>query len=220
MVNTFLIQEDIAQGQRVEDFLVEVYSNGAWQYAAEGTTVGYKRLLRFSDCQPEKIRVTIRGTRATANITNIGLYYAEPLQDKDARVRISQVKTEEWKAVGTDAAAAFDGDTKTAWTADGLTPLVVDMGKEEAVAGFCYAPVAAEDLTGTIYKYNFYISTDGENWTKCDTNGEFSNIMHNPVPYFVRFGKTYNARYFKLEPTSEINAAQKTTIGDVGVLLK
>ena len=220
MVNTFLIQEDIAQGQRVEDFLVEVYSNGAWQYAAEGTTVGYKRMLRFSDCQPEKIRVTIRGARATANISNVGLYYAEPLQDKGARVRMSHVKTEEWKAVGADAAAAFDGNAETAWKADGLTALVVDMGKEEAMAGFCYAPVAAEDLTGTIYKYNFYVSTDGENWTKCDTNGEFSNIMHNPVPYFVRFGKTYNARYFKLEPTSEINAAEKTTIGDIGILLK
>ena len=220
MVNTFLIQEDIAQGQRIEDFLVEVYSNGAWQYATEGTTVGYKRLLRFSDCLPEKIRVTIRGTRATANISNVGLYYAEPLQEKGAKVRISHVKTEEWKAVGTDAAAAFDGDSKTAWKAEGLTPLVVDMGKEEAIAGFCYAPVAEEDLSGTIYKYNFYVSTDGQNWTKCDTNGEFSNIMHNPVPYFVRFGKTYNARYFKLEPTSEINAAQKTSIGDVGILLK
>ena len=220
MVNTFLIQEDIAQGQRVEDFLVEVYSNGAWQYATEGTTVGYKRLLRFSDCQPEKIRVTLRGARATANISNVGLYYAEPLQDKDAKVKLSHVETEGWKAVGADAAVAFDGNTATAWKADGLTALVVDMGKEENIAGFCYAPVASEDLTGTIYKYNFYISTDGQNWTKCDTNGEFSNIMHNPVPYFVRFGKTYNARYFKLEPTSEINAAQKTTIGDVGILLK
>ena len=220
MVNTFLIQEDIAQGQRVEDFLVEVYSNGAWQYAAEGTTVGYKRLLRFSDCQPEKIRVTIRGTRATANITNIGLYYAEPLQDKDAKVGISQVKTEGWKAVGADAATAFDGDINTAWKADRLTALVVDMGQEEAIAGFCYAPAANEDLTGTIYKYNFYVSTDGENWIKCDTNGEFSNIMHNPVPYYVRFGKTYQARYFKLEPLAEINAADKTSIGDIGVLLK
>ena len=220
MVNTFLIQEDITQGQRVEDFLVEVYSNGAWQYAAEGTTVGYKRMLRFSDCQPKKIRVTIRESRGVANISNVGLYYAEPLQDKDAKVRMSHVKTEGWKAVGADAAAAFDGKSETAWQADGLTALVVDMGKEENIAGFCYAPVAAEDLTGTIYKYNFYVSTDGQNWTKCDTNGEFSNIMHNPVPYFVRFGKTYNARYFKLEPTSEINAAQKTTIGDVGVLLK
>ena len=220
MVNTFLIQEDIAKGQRVEDFLVEVYSNGAWQYAAEGTTVGYKRLLRFSDCTPEKIRVTIRSTRATANITNVGLYYAEPLQDEGAKVRISHVKTDEWKAVGADAAAAFDGNQETAWTAEGLIPLVVDMGKEEAVAGFCYAPVAGEDLSGTIYKYNFYISTDGQNWTKCDTNGEFSNIMHNPVPYFVRFGKTYNARYFKLEPVSEINAASKTSVGDIGILLK
>ena len=219
-VNTFLIQEDIAQGQRVEDFLVEVYSNGAWQYATEGTTVGYKRLLRFSDCQPEKIRVTVRGARAIANISNIGLYYAEPLQDKDAKVKLSDVKTEAWKAVGADATTAFDGNNETAWKTDGLTALVVDMGKEESIAGFCYAPVADEDLTGTIYKYNFYVSTDGQNWTKCDTNGEFSNIMHNPVPYFVRFGKTYNARYFKLEPTSEINGAQKTSIGDVGILLK
>ena len=220
MVNTFLIQEDIAQGQRVEDFLVEAYSNGTWQYATEGTTVGYKRLLRFSDCQPEKIRVTLRGARGTANISNVGLYYAEPLQDKDAKVNLSHIETEGWKAVGTDAAVAFDGNAETAWKADGLTALVVDMGKEENIAGFCYAPIASEDLTGTIYKYNFYISTDGQNWTKCDTNGEFSNIMHNPVPYFVRFGKTYNARYFKLEPTSEINAKQKTTIGDIGILLK
>ena len=220
MVNTFLIQEDITKGQRVEDFLVEVYSNGAWQYATEGTTIGYKRLLRFSDCQPEKVRVTIRGARATANISNVGLYYAEPLQDKNARVRLSDVNTSEWKAVGADAAQAFDGNTATAWTTDGLSALVVDMGKEESVAGFCYAPIAAEDLSGTIYKYNFYVSTDGQNWTKCNTNGEFSNIMHNPVPYFVRFGKTYQARYFKLEPISEIKSAQKTTIGEIGILVK
>jgi alpha-L-fucosidase len=220
MVNTFLIQEDITKGQRVEDFLVEVYSNGAWQYATEGTTIGYKRLLRFSDCQPEKVRVTIRGARATANISNVGLYYAEPLQDKNARVRLSDVNTSEWKAVGADAAQAFDGNTATAWTTDGLSALVVDMGKEESVAGFCYAPITAEDLSGTIYKYNFYVSTDGQNWTKCNTNGEFSNIMHNPVPYFVRFGKNYQARYFKLEPISEIKSAQKTTIGEIGILVK
>lgn len=220
MVNTFLIQEDITKGQRVEDFLVEVYSNGAWQYATEGTTIGYKRLLRFSDCQPEKVRVTIRGARATANISNVGLYYAEPLQDKNVRVRLSDVNTSEWKAVGADAAQALDGNTTTAWTTDGLSALVVDMGKEESVAGFCYAPIAAEDLSGTIYKYNFYVSTDGQNWTKCNTNGEFSNIMHNPVPYFVRFGKNYQARYFKLEPISEIKSSQKTTIGEIGILVK
>lgn len=220
LVNTFLIQEDIAQGQRMEDFLVEVYVNGAWQYAAEGTTVGYKRLLRFSDCRPEKVRVTVRGARGVANISKVGLYYAEPLQEENANVKLSDVKTDGWKTVGVDAFAAIDGNRNTAWKAEGLVPLVVDMGKEETISGFCYAPVAGEDLSGTIYKYHFYVSTDGQNWTECDASGEFSNIMHNPIPYFVRFGKTYTARYFKLEPVSEINAASKTCVGDVGVLLK
>ena len=55
---------------------------------------------------------------------------------------------------------------------------------------------------------------------KCDATGEFSNIMHNPVPYFVRFGKTYPARYFKLEPVAEINSKAATAVGEVGVLLK
>ena len=220
LVNTFLIQEDIAQGQRVEDFLVEVYNNGAWQYAADGTTIGYKRLLRFSDCQPEKIRVTIRGSRGVANIKNVGLYYAEPLQEKNAKVRLNDVSAEGWKTIGAEASASIDGDRKTAWKAEGLTPLVIDMGKEEAIAGFCYAPVEAEDLAGTIFKYRFYVSSDGQNWTECNATGEFSNIMHNPIPYYVRFGKTYNARYFKLEPVREINSMQQTSVGEVGILLK
>ena len=44
--------------------------------------------------------------------------------------------------------------------------------------------------------------------------------MHNPVPYFVRFGKSYNARYFRLEPTREINNRAFTAVGEIGVLLK
>ena len=177
-------------------------------------------MLRFSDCQPEKIRVTIRGSRGVANIKNVGLYYAEPLQEKNAKVRLNDVSAEGWKTIGAEASAAIDGDRKTAWKAEGLTPLVIDMGKEEAIAGFCYAPVEAEDLAGTIFKYRFYVSSDGQNWTECNATGEFSNIMHNPIPYYVRFGKTYNARYFKLEPVREIHSMQQTSVGEVGILLK
>lgn len=139
--------------------------------------------------------------------------------DKGAKVTLSDVPTEGWKTVGSDAPAAIDGKQETVWKADALTPVIVDMGKEVEVAGFSYAPTLEEDLTGTIYKYNFYVSPDGKNWTKCDAAGEFSNIMHNPVPYFVRFGKKYTARYFKLEPTAEINGKPVTVIGEVGILL-
>lgn len=222
LVNAFMIQEDISKGQRVESFLVEAYKDGSWIHMAEGTTVGYKRLVRFSDTRPERIRVTIRSARGVANVAAVGLFYAEPLADKNEEVQLSDVPVDGWQVVGgnADSRKAIDGDRKTVWRASALTPLVVDMGDKVEVSGFSYAPSIGEDLTGTIYKYAFYVSFDGQSWTKCEASGEFSNIMHNPVPYFVRFGKTYPARYFKLEPLSEINNKNVVTVGEVGILIK
>ena len=222
LVNALMIQEDISKGQRIESFLVEAYKDGAWIHLAEGTTVGYKRLVRFSDTRPDRIRVTIRSARGIANVSAVGLFYAEPLADKSEEVQLSDIPVTEWKVVGgnADSRLAIDGDRKTVWRASALTPLVVDMGHEVSVKGFSYASSLEEDLTGTIYKYAFYISLDGQSWTKCEASGEFSNIMHNPVPYFVRFGKTYPARYFKLEPISEINNKNAVTVGEVGILTR
>ena len=222
LVNAFMIQEDISKGQRVESFLVEAYKDGSWIHMAEGTTVGYKRLVRFSDTRPERIRVTIRSARGVANVAAVGLFYAEPLADKNEEVQLSDVPVDGWQVVGgnADSRKAIDGDRKTVWCASALTPLVVDMGDKVEVSGFSYAPSIGEDLTGIIYKYAFYVSLDGQLWTKCEASGEFSNIMHNPVPYFVRFGKTYPARYFKLEPLSEINNKNVVTVGEVGILTK
>ena len=222
LVNTFMIQENISKGQRIESFFVEAYKDGSWIHMAEGTTVGYKRLVRFSDTRPERIRVTIRSARGVANVAAVGLFYAEPLADKNEEVQLGDVPVDGWQVVGgnADSRKAIDGDRKTVWRASALTPLVVDMGDKVEVSGFSYAPSIGEDLTGTIYKYAFYVSLDGQSWTKCEASGEFSNIMHNPVPYFVRFGKTYPARYFKLEPLSEINNKNVVTVGEVGVLTK
>lgn len=222
LVNAFMIQEDISKGQRVESFLVEAYKDGSWIHMAEGTTIGYKRLVRFSDTRPERIRVTIRSARGVANVAAVGLFYAEPLADKNEEVQLSDVPVDGWQVVGgnADSRKAIDGDRKTVWRASALTPLVVDMGDKVEVSGFSYAPSIGEDLTGTIYKYAFYVSLDGQSWTKCEASGEFSNIMHNPVPYFVRFGKTYPARYFKLEPLSEINNKNVVMVGEVGILTK
>ena len=218
IVNTFLIQEDISRGQRIEGFKVEVFSAGAWRPAAEGTTVGYKRLLRFSDSKAEKVRITITESRGKANISGIGLYYAEPLSDESVAVKTSDIPADKWSSTDENARAAFDGDIKTAWKTDGLVPLTVDMGEIHDISGFCYAPVRGEDLSGTVFKYNFFISTDGKNWKKCDTAGEFSNIMHNPVPYYVRFGNTFKARWFRLEPVAEIKGNDCTSVGEIGII--
>ena len=55
VVNTVMLQEDISRGQRVEKFSVEVRVNGEWKLVAEGSTIGYKRLLRFPDMESDCI---------------------------------------------------------------------------------------------------------------------------------------------------------------------
>ena len=72
--DTFLISEDISKGQRVEGFTVEVLTDGEWNKIAEGTTIGYKRLLRFQPVKADRIRVTITSTRNTTNISSVGLF--------------------------------------------------------------------------------------------------------------------------------------------------
>lgn len=78
-INTLLLQEDIQKGQRVESFQVEGLVKDAWVMLAEGSTIGYKRLLRFSERQPTKLRITISGTRDIAHIRKVGAYYAPVL---------------------------------------------------------------------------------------------------------------------------------------------
>lgn len=218
VVNTLLLAEDIKRGQRVERFVVEAFVNGKWRHIAEGTTIGYKRLLRFSDCRAERIRITINECRTTANIADVGLYYAEPLHYEGQRIRTSDVATDGWQTVDLDACAAIDGDAATAWRSDALTPLTIDMGITHNIAGLCYAP-ATDDATGTIFIYNAYLSEDGNEWVQCVEAGEFSNIKNNPVPYYVNFGRSYPARYLRIEPLREIDDRKATSVGEIGVLL-
>lgn len=219
LVNTFMIQEDISKGQRMESYTIEALYNGKWHFVAEGTTIGYKRLFRTSDRKADKLRITVKSSRSTSYITNVGAYYAMPLKDNDAQMKLSDLSPKDWKVINdSEAASAIDGNDKTYWKADALKPLTVDMGKVEKIGGFSYAPVSGDDLTGTIYQYKFYISSDAVHWTECDTPGEFSNIMHNPVPCMVRFGKSYEARYFKLVPLTEINGRAATSIAEIGIL--
>lgn len=216
-VNTFLIQEDITKGQRVEDFLLEGLVNGEWQTLAEATTIGYKRLVRFAPCQPEKLRVSILQSRAEANILNCGLFYAEPLADEETRATLGNVDAAGWVS---NAPAAVDNDIQTVWRAEGLEPLTVDMGKEYQVTGFSYTPSPDDNLAGTIFKYRFELSPDGKNWIICSMPGEFSNIMYNPMTTYVRMEQACRARYFRLTPLAEINGKSCTAIAEVGIFAR
>ncbi|PKV62941.1 alpha-L-fucosidase [Pontibacter ramchanderi] len=72
--DVLMLQENISVGQRIEKFTFEYWKEGQWQKATEGTTVGYKRLLRFEPVTASKVRLRIASSRLNPTISEIGLY--------------------------------------------------------------------------------------------------------------------------------------------------
>ncbi len=75
-LSMILLQEYIPLGQRVARFMVESLnsSDGLWQTVAEGTTIGYKRILTFSPVTSSTIRVSILEAGAPPLVNNVELY--------------------------------------------------------------------------------------------------------------------------------------------------
>ncbi len=73
-VNYVQLQEDIALGQRISGFRVEAEDAGGWRTVAEGTTIGYKRILPVASVTARKVRVTITASLARPVLKDIALY--------------------------------------------------------------------------------------------------------------------------------------------------
>jgi alpha-L-fucosidase len=69
-----LVAEEISSGQRVERFRLEAWDGRRWQVVARGTTVGYKRLLRFPQTTASRVRLVIEQARAKPSMADFGLY--------------------------------------------------------------------------------------------------------------------------------------------------
>ena len=79
--NRFLVEEEIALGQRVQKFSVEVFTNNSWQTIASETTIGHKRILRFPEVTATMIRFNILASKACPVISEIGVYKATEVPD-------------------------------------------------------------------------------------------------------------------------------------------
>jgi alpha-L-fucosidase len=72
-----VLQEPIAQGQRIARARIDAWVGGAWTPVAEITTVGYKRIVPVAPVTAERVRVTVLDSRATPLIAELGLYLSE-----------------------------------------------------------------------------------------------------------------------------------------------
>lgn len=197
-INVVMLQEDISKGQRVEAFSVEAQTIDGWKEIGRGTTVGYKRLLRFPAVKTNRLRIKMEGCRLMANISKVAAWYAPLLQE--------EAEKEEWNNL-----------PRAAWKQVSASPLTIDLGKEVTLNAFTYAPAKAEAKPTMAFRYKFFISPDGNNWQEVPVNGEFSNIMHNPLPQTVPFKDKVKARFIRLEATTPGDTPAKVEMSEIGV---
>ena len=76
MFDRIMLQEPIRFGQRISEFEIKGHINGKWMTIAQGTTIGYKRLLRIPQIQADKIRILIKKSNNIPAISNFGIYRA------------------------------------------------------------------------------------------------------------------------------------------------
>ncbi len=69
-----MLQENIAQGQRIENGTIEFWNGKTWQLLKNFTTIGYKRLIRCDSVTTIKLRLSILKSKGTAQLSEIGVY--------------------------------------------------------------------------------------------------------------------------------------------------
>jgi len=68
------VQEHIELGQRVKRFVVEAMINNEWKKIGEGTTIGYKRILKVTPVTTRQVRIRILDAKALPVLSSLAIY--------------------------------------------------------------------------------------------------------------------------------------------------
>ena len=79
LFNRSMLQEHVALGQRIEEYVLEAWDQGGWRTLVKGTTVGYKKLDRFPEVKTARVRLTIGASRGFPTISEFGLFQEPPI---------------------------------------------------------------------------------------------------------------------------------------------
>ena len=202
-MNRIMLQEYIPLGQRVKKFTVEYLDNkGKWQTVdqpEQTTTIGYKRLLRFTTVVSKGIRVRILDSRGPLCINNIGVYDG----GKKAQLTWSE-------AAESVKSLPYTITKRTA------NEIVIDLGKVTDITTLQYLPDQSERHQGLVHTYTICTVDAKGNETGTVKTGEFSNILNNPILQTVTF-PTVKTRYLKFKANRMVNDGEKIYFDKLGV---
>ena len=200
--NRFLVEEDIAKGQRVKKFALEAEVDGKWmplkdELVENGdglTTIGHCRIVCFPTIKATKLRFTITDSKCTPIIKKLGVYLAPELT---ADIPDSGEKK-------SSALHLFFSTPKQ---------MMIDWDTEQTLTTFRYLPPQGTK-DGIVTHYTLWGSTDWANWTKL-ASGEFSNIVNNPIWQTVKFPAT-KVRILRLD-ADRLAQGERMGYGDIEI---
>ena len=200
--NRFLVEEDIAQGQRVKKFSLEAEIDGQWQplkdaLVEEGdglTTIGHRRIICFPTVTATRLRFTVTDAKCEPVIKRLGVYLAPELT---ADIPDSGEKK-------SSALHIFFSSP---------TQMLIDWDTEQTISSFRYLP-PQDSKDGIITHYTLWGSTDWSNWTKL-ASGEFSNIVNNPIWQTIKFSPT-KVRMLRFE-ADRLASGNRMGYGDIDI---
>lgn len=95
--------------------------------------------------------------------------------------------------------------------------VTIDLGEKLPLEGFTYLPSQDRWAFGTIKRYVFEVSTNGENWSEV-SEGEFGNIANNPIQQTIYFKTKHLAKYIRFRSVEVVDASNAASFGEIGVL--
>ena len=199
-VNVVRLREHLELGQRIDAWELDAWHECAWQMVARAEAVGAQRLIRFPAVTADRFRLRITKAAEPPVLSEIALFFEPPLGEQEAR-----------------AAGQEETLRAVAVTQPDATTLVFDLGKRpRSFVGFVYTPDAAGGHIADGYTVS--VSNHGLTWQEI-AQGEFANVLSNPIPQTVRFGRRPPKRLLRFQATrfakgSRVEASQVSLLGE------
>ena len=77
MIDAVVTMEDIAQGERIREYVIEGMVEGLWKELAKGTAVGHKKIDKIEPVRVSKVRIRVTKSAGEPLIRRIALFRTE-----------------------------------------------------------------------------------------------------------------------------------------------
>ncbi|UZD24767.1 alpha-L-fucosidase [Algoriphagus halophytocola] len=165
--NRLLLQEYTPLGQRVKSFVLEMKNKDSWEKIAEGTTIGYKRILRFPDVTASALRIRITDSKDIPVISELGIYNAPKLmlppaysRNKAGEITLARPET------GLEVYYTLDGSAPSTESSRYTAPFLVD--KASTIKAISVNPESGEKSESITIE----VDLAKAKWTTDQENGE------------------------------------------------